>query len=310
MLICELNLINVEVSCCYVFSKSCHFVENIGLRNLERLNLYHALLENDIQKKYQYLSAFIKNREERASQINEYLSYENLIETVEGPAWYVEFMAFFEKGTLEYDAVLLKYGQSLINQYESTSHIRMSCYSSGLFMCLLLDGISPGWKMNFLKRDEPLYDFFKVTLDNIDVEPINHIEVSLETEKVINFAIENRKNEFKKFQEQMGIHLIIEGEMKAEAFDPMNIVFLEDTLLHKNFLKVKISDDKFLIQQPVVGTFNDRIQNITRLQLVLKENPIENNDSLIVEGVGELKGRYIKDGNTYRLFAGKGGDCH
>lgn len=275
---------------------------NIGLRNLERLNLYHALLETDYQKKRQYLSAFIHLREERTAKINEYLSYENLIETVEGPAWYVEFKAFLEKSALDYDSVLQKYGQSLINQYESTSYIRRSCYSSGLFMCLLLDEFSPGWKMNFLNTDDSLFDFLRVAVGNIKVDPKHHLDENIETEAAIHFALENRRHEFKKFHEQIGIRLIIEGEMKTEAFDPMNIVFLEDTLLHKNFLKVKNSDGSVLFQQPVMANFKVRIQNTTRLQLILKDQPIVNSDSLTVEGVGEIRERYIKDGDSYHIF--------
>lgn len=276
--------------------------ENIDLRNYERFNLYHALLEKDPKKKQRYLSSFFSHREERAAQINEYISYENLIETVEGPAWYVEFKAFLEKSPLEYDAVLKKYGQSLINQYESTSRIRMSCYSSGLFTCLLLDEFSPDWKLDFLDIDDSLYNFFKKTAGNIKTESQHHVEVSLDTDAAINFALEERKNEFKTFKEQEGFSLTIEGEVTAVSFDPMNIVFMEDTLLHKNFLKVKMGNEHFLMQQPVMAKFKDRIQNITKLKLILKEKPIENIDSLTVEGVGVIKGRYRKEGNSYQLF--------
>ncbi|MBT2640450.1 hypothetical protein [Bacillus sp. ISL-39] len=277
-------------------------IENISLRNLERFSLYHALLENDPQKEQQFLSTFIFLRDERVSKIKEYHLYETLIETVEGPAWYVEFKAFMEKSPLEYETVLKKYGESLLNQYESTSHIRRSCYSSGLFMCLLLDEFSPGWKVDFLEREDSLYDFFKKTAGNINTEPQHHMEVSLDTDAAINFTLESRRNEFITFEEQAGFPLTIEGEVTAVSFDPMNIVFMEDTLLHKNFLKVKMGNQHFLMHQPVMTQFKDRIQNITKLRLVLKEKPVENMDSLTVEGVGEIKGRYIKEGESYHLF--------
>ncbi|YCI75948.1 hypothetical protein M1D47_20440 [Bacillus sp. R1-10] len=64
--------------------------ENVELRNQERANLYCAMLENDLTNKKQYLNAFISLRAKRAAKIEEYLRYENLIETIEGPAWYVE----------------------------------------------------------------------------------------------------------------------------------------------------------------------------------------------------------------------------
>ena len=74
--------------------------ENVELRNHERTNLYCALLENDIIKKKQYLNAFIALREKRAARIEEYLTYEKLIETIEGPAWYVEIRLTRRKARL------------------------------------------------------------------------------------------------------------------------------------------------------------------------------------------------------------------
>src|SRR5699024_1069312 len=70
--------------------------ENIQLRSQERLYLYRAVLEKDRVKKRQYLATFISLREKRGNLIDEYLVYENLIETIEGPAWYVELRSFFE----------------------------------------------------------------------------------------------------------------------------------------------------------------------------------------------------------------------
>lgn len=80
--------------------------ENVELRNQERANLYCAMLENNLINKKQYLNAFIALREKRAAKIEEYLTYENLIETIEGPAWYVELKAYSEKSPLDYDSVL------------------------------------------------------------------------------------------------------------------------------------------------------------------------------------------------------------
>lgn len=273
------------------------------LRNLERINLYNALLENNTHAKKEYLNTFFYLKEKRAAIINEYLLYENLIETIEGPAWYVELKAYLEKSPLAYGSVLQKYGQYLTNKYESTSNIRRSCYSSGLFMCLLLDEISPSWKESFLDTEETLYDLFKRLSGNfIKWNPIHLTEISLETDEVINFALENRKKEFKKFYEQKGILLSIEGDITAKSFDPMNIIYLEDEFLHKNFIKVRINNADYLLQQPVIADFRGSLQDIKKLQLIIKDKPIETIDSLVVEGVGEIQGRYLKKGNKYHLF--------
>lgn len=135
--------------------------ENVELRNQERSNLFNTVLENNVIKKKLHLNTFIALREKRTAKLNQYLLYENLIETIEGPAWYVELKAYSEKSPIDYTSVLEKYGQHLMDKYESTSDIRRSCYSSGLFMCLLLDEFSPGWQERFWGKEETLYELFK-----------------------------------------------------------------------------------------------------------------------------------------------------
>ncbi|MFF2857561.1 hypothetical protein [Peribacillus sp. NPDC058002] len=276
--------------------------ENVELRNRERANLYHALLENNVMKKKQYLAAFIALREKRAASIEEYLMYENLIETIEGPAWYVELRAYYEKSPLDYDSVLKKYAQPLINKFESTSSIRKSCYSSGLFMCLLLEELSPGWMESFFDREETLYDLLKQHTGDYIEDSIGVVKVSTETEEAVNFALEKRKSEFEEFYQHAGIHLYIEGEITAKTFDPMNIIAFEDRLLHKSFLKVRINNQDFLFQQPVIAHVGNGIKNINKLHLILGKSPIENSDSLTIDGVGEIKGRYKKQENIWHLL--------
>ncbi|MFE3973482.1 MULTISPECIES: hypothetical protein [unclassified Peribacillus] len=276
--------------------------DNVELRNQERTNLYRALLENNIIKKKQYLNNFIALREKRTAKIKEYLTYEKLIETVEGPAWYVELKAYSEKSPHDYHSVLKKYGQQLLNKYKSTSSIRRSCYSSGLFMCLLLEELSPGWMESFFGIEETLYDLVKKHSGDYIKYPIADVKISSETEKAVSFALEKRKSEFKEFYEQAGIHLYIEGEITAKTYDPMNIIPLEGRLLHKSFLKVRINNEDYHIQQPVIAYFGNGIQNINRLHLILENKPIENIDSLTIDGFGEIKGRYKKQENTLHLL--------
>ncbi|RDI37907.1 hypothetical protein [Falsibacillus pallidus] len=277
--------------------------ENIELRNRERINLFNALIEEDKVKKKQYLNSFIALRELRASKINEYLEYETLIETVEGPAWYVELKAYSEKSSKSYSSVLKKYGQSLLDIYESTSNLRRSCYSSGLFMCLLLDEFSPDWKDQFLSGKGTLYDIFKLLSDEeYSDTPSEGAEISLDPDDVIHFALEKRENEFKKFQEQKGVRLNIFGEITARSFDPMNIITLGERMLHNNFLKIRINNEDYLLQQPVIAYSKNGLKDIYKLNLIIKSEPVENIGSLAIEGVGEIKGRVMKQGNSFNLF--------
>ncbi|MEC0272706.1 MULTISPECIES: hypothetical protein [Peribacillus] len=276
--------------------------ENVELRNQERANLYCAMLENNLINKKQYLNAFISLREKRTAKIEEYLTYENLIETIEGPAWYVELKAYSEKSPLDNDSVLKKYAQQLINKYESTSCIRRSCYSSGLFMCSLLEELSPGWMESFFDREDTLYDLLKQHTGDDMEDSMADVKISPETEEVINFAMEERMKAFEEFNEQAGIHLYIEGKITAESYDPMNIIPLEDKLLHKSFIKVRMNNEDFLIQQPVIAHADHGIQNINKLHLIVGNEPSETNDSLTIDGVGEIKGRYKKQENIWHVL--------
>ncbi|MDM8150866.1 hypothetical protein [Priestia megaterium] len=275
--------------------------ENVEIRNRERKSLYNALLETDISKKKQYLNEFISLREKRAEGIKEHLTYENLIESVEGPAWYVEIKAFSEKSSLANDLVLERYGKYLINAVESTSNIRRSCYSSGLFMCLLLDELSPDWKESFLGTKTTLFELIKF----LDIAPrkqaIEEVQISPETEEAVNFAIESRKKELDEFAAQIGTHLFIEGEIIALSFDPMNIVPFENRLLHKNYIKVRINNQEYLIQQPSLTYCADGLKNINKLLILLKDKPLETGDSLLIAGIGEIMGQYTIQEDTINL---------
>ncbi|MBX4159872.1 hypothetical protein [Priestia megaterium] len=275
--------------------------ENVDIRNRERKNLYNASLETDISKKKKYLKKFIDLREKRTEGIKEHLTYENLIESVEGPAWYVEIKAFSEKSPLANDLILKKYGKNLIDVVESTSNIRRSCYSSGLFMCLLLDELSPNWKGSFFGTNATLFDLIK----RLNIAPrkqaIEDVQISHKTEAAINFAVESRKKELDEFEAQIGTHLFIEGEIIALSFDPMNIVPFEGRLLHKNYIKIRINNQEYLIQQPSLTYCVDGLKNIKKLLIVLKNKPLETGDSLLITGIGEIKGQYTIQGDTINL---------
>ncbi|MFS2172319.1 hypothetical protein [Priestia megaterium] len=275
--------------------------ENVEIQNRERKNLYNALLETDISKKKQYLNEFISLREKRAEGIKEHLTYENLIESVEGPAWYVEIKAFSEKSPLANDLILKKYGKNLIDVVESTSNIRRSCYSSGLFMCLLLDELSSDWKESFFGTKTTLFELIKL----LDIAPrkqaIEEVQISPETEAAVNFAVESRKRELDEFEAQIGIHLFIEGEIIALSFNPMNIVPFENMLLHKNYIKVRINNQEYLVQQPSLTYCADGLKNINKLLIVLKDKPLETDDSLLIAGIGEIMGQYTIKEDTINL---------
>src|SRR5699024_2691009 len=112
--------------------------ENVEMRNRERNYLYNAVISSVKEEKVNNLMSFINLRENRRVYIDKYIDYELSVETVEGPAFYVELHAYKQCSNKSYDEILNKYSNNLIDDRESNYSLRKSCYSSGLFICLLL----------------------------------------------------------------------------------------------------------------------------------------------------------------------------
>ncbi|WP_335392353.1 hypothetical protein [Priestia megaterium] len=166
---------------------------------------------------------------------------------------------------------------------------------------MLLDELSPDWKESFFGTKTTLFDLIK----RLNIAPrkqaIEDVQISPETEAAVNFAVESRKKEFDEFEEQIGTHLFIEGEIIALSFDPMNIVPLDGRLLHKNYIKVRINNQEYLVQQPSLTYCAGGLKNINKLLIVLKDKPLETGDSLVITGIGELMGQYTIQEDTINL---------
>lgn len=82
----------------------------------------------------------------------------------------------------------------------------------------------------------------------------------------------------------------------------MNIISLEDTLLHKTYLEVSMNNQDYLIQQPLIAHVQDNFKNITKLHLIINNKPTETSNSLTIDGVGEIHGSYQKIGDLLCIY--------
>jgi hypothetical protein len=82
----------------------------------------------------------------------------------------------------------------------------------------------------------------------------------------------------------------------------MNIISFEGRLLHKNYIKVRINNQEYLIQQPVLAYCGNGLKHINKLHLYLKDQPIENGQSLTLPGIGDIKGRYTRREDSIYLL--------
>lgn len=136
--------------------------KNISLRIEEQKALYQALQTKDLSS----LHYFIKLRNTRSSLFPHETGYEAAIETVEGPVYYLETIAFRSVAADQYEQYIKKTLTLLIKPIEGHLQIRKSCYSSGLALCMLLDYYSPNWHQAFTESKLSLFDFFESLFQN------------------------------------------------------------------------------------------------------------------------------------------------
>ncbi|TSB47735.1 hypothetical protein [Alkalicoccobacillus porphyridii] len=91
--------------------------------------------------------------------------------------------------------------------------------------------------------------------------------------------------------------------MKVTSFDPMNVIAFEDIRLYQTFLKVVIHNKDYYIQQPVLAEFHSDNKSIKLIHVNSENAPLVHPDALVIKGIGEIKGSYQKEGNTFYLKA-------
>lgn len=271
--------------------------ENIELRNRERSHLDHAVFSAG-EEKISYLNKFIRLREMRRSFIDTYLDYELSIETIEGPAYYMELLAYIQISNCLFDEVLREYGKGLTNEKESSYFLRKSCYSSGLFLCLLLDQISPDWKKTFFNTDKTLYEMVKEKVERKSNDHIN-FDISKETLLMIDKIGKDKSNAFQTFEYKEGYHLHISGDMVSKTFDPMNIMAIDNKQLHNHFITVRINNREYHISQPVIAYYKDKFNKINKLHVVLDEKPVIQNGFIHISGIGQIPGSLFEKEGEY-----------
>lgn len=277
--------------------------ENVELRSRERQCLSHALEASDTQIRDAHLSHFFQIRSRRKELLGTYFTYETRVETIEGPAYYVELKAYAEESAQSLRAILNPFRQELINSNAAALHLRKSCYYSGLWMCLLLDEFSERWQEDFSHSEGGLYEFLRSHVHPVEKSEIKEVKVSEETETTIEYVKAHRKAAFELFEENEGFHVIIEGELAVRSIDPQNIDALPGRLLHHNYIKVAFSSNEFLIQQPIVSYYETDLWQASKLHVIVEARPVICEDKVILDGIGEIKGvhKCKEEGNIFQL---------
>ncbi|MFD3155587.1 hypothetical protein ACFIJ5_01805 [Haloimpatiens sp. FM7330] len=273
--------------------------DNIELRNREREYLLRSVFEKDGQIQKQLIGMFKFCREKRKKYIGEYINYELAVESIEGTATYVEYKAFSDVSCLSDEYILSKFIQKLEVDNTILSNLRISCYSSGAALCILLDDLCPNWKGEYTKSSLYLYDFFinKVRSKEIVVK----IDDYSCTKYLIKKDGEYKQKEFEKFNNKDGFKIILKGNMVLEGTDPINIIVSDNMILHKHFIKFITSRHQFILKVPVLSRKGEKIYNITQIEFFVHTEPVQKEDNILVEYLGDVRAKMMRYGENFYI---------
>lgn len=268
--------------------------EFLDLRMKERECLLKALFEADEAKKKELISDFISIRECRRNLIGERINYEYGVESIEGTATYVEYKALQKETNLPEKYIAARYGKRLIENND-LKNFRSSCYFSGMFIALIMDSLCGNWQASYDSSGMYLYDYFKTKMEWTPKEFTPQVNA------YISYILRNHDNlarkEITDFYISSGYDIILDGRFSITGFDPMNIVSLDNRLLHKNFAML---NNKYLIKEKAVTTYEENnVLTATSVEFFVEAAPLMIEGGIYIEGVGELKGKVVETTKGY-----------
>ncbi|MBD7938219.1 hypothetical protein H9655_14390 [Cytobacillus sp. Sa5YUA1] len=278
--------------------------ENIQWRIQEREWLNQALRMKDINKQREAIQAFIYWRGKREEQYNEFVQYENLIETIEGPAFFIEYHAYKDIVNQPDERVLERYLKSLTDYSIMTNKIRHSCYPSGLAICLLLETFSPKWKEELFDHQLTLYEVLKQEFESLAKAPKRmHLAYSLDN--LIHEAEISKEREISHFKETNGLLFTLIGQGKIQQFDPMNIIKLHKNFLHKNGMTIRLQEQSIYFSKPVLALTENGLSDVTQLQFFIDHPPEQTIDGISIDGIGHFLGELKQIGDNFQFILSK-----
>ena len=168
----------------------------------------------------------------------------------------------------------------------------------GLGLALLLDQISPNWQSAYMNQSEYLYEFFKLRLklDGVEVDSYQSSDLDwTQAEALIEQYHREVTHTFESFQEKEGYKITLVGNLRLTGLDPMNILALEDLLLHQRFVKV----NGFSIQTETLQLSGESCWVIKELQFYSKEKPLIFDNVVYTSESGEIAGTVKKRDGIY-----------
>lgn len=274
-------------------------IENIGLRMSERKELLNAVFAEDKDIKKGFIKKYISFREKRREIIGDFLNYELGVESIEGTASYVEYKAYSHKSELPQKFIISQFGKNLSGYPDDLKHLRLSCYSSGMFMCLLLDQNNIDWQEEYFESGLYLYDYFldKIGLPRQDI----HLTDFSYAEYLITEEEENKREKLKKFYNMCGHKLILCGDMLLAGLDPMNVRSIDEHVLHESFLIIKATDTELFFTGPVLARHNEDLKKIEEIIFFSNYLPQIDKEVVQIKDIGKIRAKVHMEKEVYYI---------
>lgn len=247
-------------------------VENLVLRYIERDLLLKACLSDNSIQQLELLANYFQLRHQRQQTIEEALSFEKGIESIEGTALYVEYQVLLQlkKGTVR--LVEFIEGYTVI----SADHlkIRLSSYHQGLLLSLLADQLLGDWQENFMCSELYLSDYIETTLGNrlpkqepLDIKQlrIQYSEEEAELSHYVQAWNQQRDTLFEQF-EQNRIGETIIGPVKITGIDPMNIMMRNHDVIHQTFLRINRGQGDEVLTGPIKTEIGEHLFDVLKIE--------------------------------------------
>ncbi len=239
--------------------------ENISLRMLERKYLMESVFEKDEEKRKEYLSKYLSLRAKREKLIGDFIKYEKAIESVEGTAVYVEFKAYNQLVKDNSIELLKDFTKGLTDVNQRNFKIRHSTYNQGLLLGFIADKYIPNWTSKFTNSPLYLSDFI---FNELDIEVCDYKDVNYKQEEIEGCIIKWNKDRdfvFKEFEKNNKGNILEEG-FEITGFDPMNIVKIENVIIHKYFLRIKLDGKEQILKGPVKTIIGENIFDVEKIE--------------------------------------------
>lgn len=140
-----------------------------------------------------------------------------------------------------------------------------------------------------MQSELTLYAYVKQFVEPVQ-KSINDLEIA-DAERLIHLIFQKRDEKIDKALQKARYVLNIYGAIRITGIDPMNITARGKKVLHENFVRLKMGEQEFLLQKPVIALNDENIFHSEHVQILLDEKPIVEDGQLTIADIGVVKGR-------------------